>query len=128
MRIATGAISTGGNFASSFTEGRNLLLYTSPYLENFFSTIFVHYRDVLALKMNIWRTLESDPTFAQKDAADLKNHRHLTFQKVKRLLELNFVPFEEAMTEPAKSMAWVGAVGKPCILVLDFQAKFFSDF
>ena len=65
--------------------------------------------------MNIWRTIESDPTFVHKDEdiqGSLKRHRQSTFLKVKRLLELNFVPFEEAMTDPAKSMAWVGAVGK----------------
>ena len=27
------------------------------------------------------------------------------------MIELNFVPFETAMMEPEKSMAWVGAVG-----------------
>lgn len=68
--------------------------------------------DILALKMNIWRTMESDPTFVHNDAkVDLRMHRQMTFLKVKRLLELNFVSFEEAMTDPAKSMAWVGAVG-----------------
>ena len=30
---------------------------------------------------------------------------------MERLIELNFVPFETAMMEPEKSMAWVGAVG-----------------
>ena len=56
--------------------------------------------------------MESDPTFVHNDAkVDLRMHRQMTFLKVKRLLELNFVSFEEAMTDPAKSMAWVGAVG-----------------
>ena len=63
--------------------------------------------------MKIWRALENDPIFSHHDdTSDLKDHRQTTFAKVKKLISLNFVPFEDAMIQPARSMAWVGAVGK----------------
>ena len=71
-----------------------------------------HGEEILALKMKIWRALECDPVFSHLEAADLRDHRQSTFAKVKKLIALNFVPFEDAMIQPARSMAWVGAVGK----------------
>ena len=62
--------------------------------------------------MNIWTHLATDPVFAQQSKdVTLEEKRWVTFKKVKRLIELDFVPFEVAMSEPEKSMAWVGAVG-----------------
>ena len=55
--------------------------------------------------------MESDPIFARESEENLNSKRASTFNKVQRLLELDFVPFEVAMSEPDKPMAWVGAVG-----------------
>ena len=70
-----------------------------------------HGEDILDLKMRIWNDLEADPIFAQKPEESLRSKRASTFRKVKKLIELNHVPFEVSMMEPQKSMAWVGAVG-----------------
>ena len=61
--------------------------------------------------MKIWSQLEADPTFAHIKDESLSSKRASTFKKVQKLIELNHVPFEVAMGEPDKSMAWVGAVG-----------------
>ena len=61
--------------------------------------------------MKIWSHLEADPTFAHIKDESLSSKRASTFRKVQKLIELNHVPFEVAMGEPEKSMAWVGAVG-----------------
>ena len=66
-----------------------------------------HTEETLRLKMTIWKHLESDPIFERRQETDLHSIRELTLQKVKRLIELNFVDFHQ----PQGSMAWVGAVG-----------------
>ena len=63
------------------------------------------------MKMKIWSQLEADPTFVQIKDESLSSKRASTFKKVQKLIEMNHVPFEVAMGEPEKSMAWVGAVG-----------------
>ena len=85
-----------------------------------------HGEEILALKMKIWRALENDPVFSHQEASDLRNHRQSTFAKVKKLISLNFVPFEDAMIQPARSMAWVGAVGKSSFLRVCFAHSLFS--
>ena len=70
-----------------------------------------HGEDILDLKMRIWKHLQKDSIFAHKSEETLDSKRASTFEKVQRLIELDFVPFEDAMSEPQKSMAWNGAVG-----------------
>ena len=73
-----------------------------------------HTEPLLALKMKIWRGLEQDPIFAhdllRHDDCNLSREREVTFKRVQRLVEMNFAPFEEIMTNPLKSMAWVSVM------------------
>ncbi len=73
-----------------------------------------HTEEILALKMRIWRYLEQEPLFAH-DVLDggLARDREVTFKRVKKMVEMNFVPFEEAMMNPLKSMGWVCFVFTP---------------
>ena len=70
-----------------------------------------HGSEILELKMKVWHHLESDPEFAHKDQETLPEKRAATLRKVKKLVKLNLVPFEDTLVEPEKSMAWIGAVG-----------------
>ena len=53
-----------------------------------------HGEEILQLKMSIWKTLETDPIFVKNTDESLKSKRESTFHRVKRLIELNLVPFE----------------------------------
>lgn len=51
----------------------------------------------------MWETLEMDPLFAHQDVdLTLDQQRELTYKRVKRLHEYNFVPEAEMMSNPAK--------------------------
>ena len=54
--------------------------------------------------MKIWKEIEADPIFAHHSDESLSSKRASTFEKVQKLILLNHVPFEVAMSEPEKSM------------------------
>ena len=56
--------------------------------------------------MKIWNHLASDPIFARnvEEENSLDAKRAITFKRVQRLVELDFVPFETSMMEPEKSI------------------------
>ena len=53
--------------------------------------------------LQIWDTLERDPLFARQDAdLTLDQQRELTYRRVKRLYEYDFLPHSEIMENPTK--------------------------
>lgn len=63
-------------------------------------------------KHRIWRTLASDPLFrSPATALTLDEKRKLTFQRVKRLVEYNFVTAEDLLENPARDQAFNMALG-----------------
>ena len=67
-----------------------------------------HTEEILKLKMKIWNHLASDPIFARnvEEENSLDAKRAITFKRVQRLVELDFVPFETSMMEPEKSISF----------------------
>lgn len=59
----------------------------------------------------VWETLEKDPLFAHQNVdLTLDKQRELSFKRVKRLHEYDFVPEDEMMSNPAKFYALARAV------------------
>ena len=64
------------------------------------------YQSHLPLGSQVWDTLERDPLFAHQDVdLTLDQKRELTFKRVKRLFEYDFLPTSEALQNPAKMRA-----------------------
>ena len=67
--------------------------------------------DSIRFKHHIWRTLASDPLFRPPATAlTLDQKRQLTFQRVKRLVEYNFMPTEELFEHPMRDMVLTTAL------------------
>ncbi|KAJ9594894.1 hypothetical protein L9F63_013819 [Diploptera punctata] len=65
----------------------------------------IHVEDetLLRFKMNIWKTLESDPLFHHPDKRlTLDEERHLAVKRMYRLKEYDFLPFEELVADVRK--------------------------
>ena len=67
--------------------------------------------DCNRFKHCIWRTLASDPLFrSPATELTLDEKRKLTFQRVKRLVEYNFVPSEKLLENPARDQVFTMAL------------------
>ena len=67
--------------------------------------------DSIRFKHRIWRTLASDPLFrSPANALTLDEKRQLTFQRVKRLVEYNFMPSEDLLENPARDLVFTMAL------------------
>ena len=61
--------------------------------------------DSARFKHHIWRTLASDPLFRPPATElTLDQKRHLTFRRVKRLVEYDFMPTEDLFEYPMRDM------------------------
>ena len=59
----------------------------------------------------MWDTLERDPLFAHQDAdLTLDQQRELTYRRVKRLYEYDFLPDSEIMESPTKLSTFLRVV------------------
>lgn len=62
-------------------------------------------KDSVRFKHHIWRTLASDPLFRPPATElTLDQKRHLTFRRVKRLVEYDFMPTEDLFEYPMRDM------------------------
>lgn len=73
---------------------------------------FMEGEDVLDFKENIWSTLEKDPLFQRKvEKLSIDEQRRLTFLRVKRLVEYDFLSEEEILENPMKACGIHDALG-----------------
>ena len=65
--------------------------------------------DIIRFKHHVWSCFESDPLFAQKPWDEYTRHeeRKLTFLRLKRLFEYNFVSEEDMITNPLLVPAFI---------------------
>ena len=70
--------------------------------------------DVVKFKHLIWSKLENDPLFFRKPSEELsrKNLRQITHQRLKKLLDYNFVSEEECLTNPYLVAGFIQAIGQ----------------
>lgn len=67
--------------------------------------------DVVSTRKMVWDTMAQDPLFADPGRElSLEEERELVFQRVKRLVEYEFVPEDEFMETPVKLFAFHQAV------------------
>ena len=67
--------------------------------------------EVVEFKKRIWNTLASDPLFTDPDEElSLEQRRELTFRRLKRVLEYEFLTDEELMECPMKSLGLMSAL------------------
>ncbi|XP_028285473.1 peroxisomal acyl-coenzyme A oxidase 3 [Parambassis ranga] len=88
--------------------------------------IFIDGEEILQFKQQVFETLENDPVFARRPGEDipLKRMRELTFLRVKQLFCYNFLPKEDVMANP-----WKTVVLTDCLGMYDWAlvAKFFLN-
>ena len=65
--------------------------------------------DIIRFKYYVWSCFEKDPVFAQKpwDEYDRHEERHITFLRLKRLFEYNFVTEEDMISNPMLVPAFI---------------------
>ena len=76
--------------------------------------------DVIQYKQSVWSTLIKDPLFSSSTAElSVDQKRELTFKRLKRLVEYDFLPDEELFEHPERAIALTGAlvVFDPSLLV-----------
>ncbi|XP_029382077.1 peroxisomal acyl-coenzyme A oxidase 3 isoform X3 [Echeneis naucrates] len=88
--------------------------------------LFLDGEEILAFKEHIFRTMENDLLFAHQPGDDIpmEKMRELTFLRVKKLFHYNFLPQEEIMSNPWKTVVLSDCLGMydPALL-----AKFFLN-
>lgn len=69
--------------------------------------------EMLKLQMNVWTTLEKDPLFQRSPSEELSSqqHRHLCFQRMKRLMEYQFYTYEEFLANPLLAQGLLISIG-----------------
>ncbi|XP_068005751.1 peroxisomal acyl-coenzyme A oxidase 3 [Melanerpes formicivorus] len=69
--------------------------------------------DIIQLKNRIFSALESDPLFAHHPGEDVcrEKYQELTFLRLKRLFEYEFVTQQEVMENPLKLLTMIASVG-----------------
>eukprot|EP00095_Tigriopus_kingsejongensis_P010852 snap_masked-scaffold592_size129239-processed-gene-0.6 protein:Tk10852 transcript:snap_masked-scaffold592_size129239-processed-gene-0.6-mRNA-1 annotation:"hypothetical protein LOTGIDRAFT_159357" len=72
----------------------------------------LHTRDLIQFKEDIWTKLANDPIFAPTpETESLEDQRSITFQRVTRLLDYDFLSQEKLMENPLRYPAYIAAVG-----------------
>ena len=67
--------------------------------------------EVVSFKESVWETLSKDPLFSEPDRElTLNEKRELTFKRMKRLVEYEFLTDEDLLMCPMKLPAFVGAL------------------
>ncbi|KFV76221.1 Peroxisomal acyl-coenzyme A oxidase 3, partial [Dryobates pubescens] len=69
--------------------------------------------DIIQLKNRVFSALENDPLFAHHPGEDLcrEKYQELTFLRLKRLFEYEFVTQQEVMENPLKLLTMIASVG-----------------
>ena len=67
--------------------------------------------EVVAFRSSVWETLSKDPLFSDPDRElTLNEKRELSFKRLKRLVEYEFLTDEDLLMCPMKQPAFVGAL------------------
>ena len=86
--------------------------------------------DSVRFKESVWRTLSKDPLFSTPTTElSVDQRRELTFKRLKRLVEYDFITEDELLVNPGRATALTGAlmIFDPSLLVshrLHFQVSF----
>ncbi|GIY03208.1 peroxisomal acyl-coenzyme A oxidase 3 [Caerostris darwini] len=69
--------------------------------------------EMLTLQLKIWNTLEKDPLFQRSPSEELSSqqHRHLCFQRMKRLMEYEFFTQDEFLANPLLAQGLLICIG-----------------
>ncbi|KAK7087889.1 peroxisomal acyl-coenzyme A oxidase 3-like [Littorina saxatilis] len=74
--------------------------------------LFLDGEDVLRYKDKVWSTLENDPLFSRGfGTPSLEEQRKLSFQRVCRLFEYDFLPEDELFSNPVKHQVLTNCLG-----------------
>ncbi|KAG8199726.1 hypothetical protein JTE90_000822 [Oedothorax gibbosus] len=75
--------------------------------------ILMEGEDLLKLHMKIWGTLEKDPLFQRTPSEELSSqqHRHLCFQRMKKLMEYEFFTQDEFLANPLLAQCLLISIG-----------------
>ncbi|XP_026124474.1 peroxisomal acyl-coenzyme A oxidase 3 [Carassius auratus] len=87
---------------------------------------FLEDDEIIAFKQHVFRTLESDPLFAQQPGEDIpvEKKRELTFRRCKQLFKYEFLTRDEAMQNP-----WKMTILNDCLGMYDWSlgGKYFLN-
>ncbi|XP_059391698.1 peroxisomal acyl-coenzyme A oxidase 3 [Carassius carassius] len=87
---------------------------------------FLEGDEIIAFKQHVFRTLESDPLFAQQPGEDIpvEQKRELTFRRCKQLFKYEFLTRDDAMQNP-----WKMTVLNDCLGMYDWSlgGKYFLN-
>ncbi|XP_066998217.2 peroxisomal acyl-coenzyme A oxidase 3 isoform X2 [Anabrus simplex] len=73
--------------------------------------VFLEGEDLIRFKVHIWKTLESDPLFHHSaETHSLDECRYLSTVRYHRIHDYDFLPKDEAMTNPMKGFALIDAL------------------
>lgn len=73
---------------------------------------FLDGEDVLHFKNKVWTALENDPLFSRGfETISLEEQRKLSFQRVRRIFEYDFLTEEELFANPAKHQVLTNCLG-----------------
>lgn len=73
---------------------------------------FLDGEDVIRFKNKVWSALENDPLFSRGfGTQSLEDQRKLSFQRVKRIYEYDFLPDEELYQNPIKHQVLTNCIG-----------------
>ncbi|XP_076452929.1 LOW QUALITY PROTEIN: peroxisomal acyl-coenzyme A oxidase 3-like [Babylonia areolata] len=74
--------------------------------------IFLDGEDIIRFKNKVWSTLEKDPLFSRGfSTPSLEEQRKLSFQRVRRLYEYDFLPEDELFGNPVKHQILTNCLG-----------------
>lgn len=74
--------------------------------------VFLDGEDILRFKHKIWGTLEKDPLFSRGyGTPSLEEQRKLSFQRVRRMFEYDFLPDDELFGNPLKHQIFTNCLG-----------------
>uniref|UniRef100_A0A3Q4BXX7 Acyl-coenzyme A oxidase n=1 Tax=Mola mola TaxID=94237 RepID=A0A3Q4BXX7_MOLML len=74
---------------------------------------FIEGEEIHAFKQHVFKTLENDPLFSRQPGEDvpMEKMRELTFLRVKQLFCYDFMPKEEIMANPLKTLFFTDCLG-----------------
>ncbi|GFU09217.1 peroxisomal acyl-coenzyme A oxidase 3 [Nephila pilipes] len=69
--------------------------------------------EMLKLQLKVWNALEKDPLFQRSPSEELSSqqHRHLCFQRMKRLMEYEFFTYDEFLANPLLAQGLLICIG-----------------
>ncbi|KAF8767131.1 Peroxisomal acyl-coenzyme A oxidase 3 like protein [Argiope bruennichi] len=75
--------------------------------------ILLEGEELLNLQLKVWNSLEKDPLFQRSPSEELSSqqHRHLCFQRMKRLMEYEFFTQEEFFANPLLAQGLLICIG-----------------